>query len=384
MRLLLHWDPEIDGAFRRAFEGALAELRIAHDDASSVDETPKGAVNIALASPASAREKPRDAILIVGGPGEAKADGALRLEAKDIAEGSRRWDGVVEKLGAALDRRAIVPFVQARGDVDTLKRWALEHPADPLAETVGADFDIAELRRRLGAERARADAAEAKLRDHERWLADTQREARHAEGDAVGAAREAQIEAAQLRASLGAAEERLRDLSSTLEATAFGLARAPEAMRGVIADARREAGLARIAADRAEAIAREAPDALRWDGALYRGETLNGLPHGLGVMSFVVGRKETGGYRGEFEGGRRVGLGIGWSEGFRWSGHWTGDEAGGLGVLETDDGRRFEGEVAMVQGSPRRVRGHLWPKESAQVLRHAPSPAGKMLPGPKS
>lgn len=373
MRLLLHWDPEIEGEFRRAFERALSDLAIEHDDASSIDETPSGSVTVALASPASAREKPKDALLIVGGPGEAQANGALRIETKDIAEGSRRWAGVVEKLAAALDRRALVPYVAAGGDVDTLKRWALEHPADPLADSVRAEFDVGDLRARLADAARRAEAAEAQLR---RTGIDKHR----AEGEAIDARRAAEDSAVLLRAQLDAAHERIRELNATLDATGYALADAPEGSREIIAAARREAGLARIAADRAEAVALDAPDSLRWHGAHYLGETRNGLPHGLGVMTFASGGKDIGGYRGQFEAGKRAGLGVGISGGFAWTGRWAEDEAFGPGVLETPEGRRFEGEVASVDGVPRKGRGHVWRSARAPLLRHTPAPANRQLP----
>jgi hypothetical protein len=40
-RLLLHWDPEIDGVFRRRLERAFGELNLRADDANAVDVDPE-------------------------------------------------------------------------------------------------------------------------------------------------------------------------------------------------------------------------------------------------------------------------------------------------------------------------------------------------------
>lgn len=356
MTLLLDWDAEIDGDFRRAFEQALHDLRIGFDDASAIDVPPSAAVAVVIASPTSQCGTPKEALLIVGGPGASKTDATFKLEATDIADTSRRWQGVVDQLAKRLDRRALVPYVAAQGDLAALKSWALEHPADPLAETVRADFDIDHVRARLAAETRRANAAEAKLRDHQRWLNDTKRE----EGDAVGLKREAEIEAARIQADLDAAHTRIAEQASQLEATAFPPHRLPPQVREIALAARREAGLARVMAEQAEAIALDDPDHLRWPNARYVGETKNRLPNGLGVMTYTRDGRTIGAYRGQFEAGMRAGLGVGDNDGVTWSGRWVNDEAHGLGVADGDDGRRFEGEAIGGDAGARRGKGHVW------------------------
>lgn len=390
MRLLLHWDPEIDGEFRRAFERALDNLAIAHDSLDGVDEPREGAINVALASPAAApRERPKDAILIIAGPGETNtASNALRLETRDIDDTSRRWLGVVEKLAAALDRRALTAYVAAGDDPDARKAWALAHASDPLAASVEADFDPADLRARLAAETQRADSAERALRSHERRLADALREKSGAEYDAIGARKLAEDDASLLRADLEAAQQRIAELGAILETTAFALSSAPADRRPFVEAARREAGLAQLIADHARhASVQDSADTLAWPTARYRGETRNGLPHGLGVMTWLDGGKPCGGYAGQFEAGFAAGLGVGDHDGHRWRGRWSADCPSGAGVLDHgSDGNRYEGEVVAIDGAPRRKRGagHLW-GAGPTMLRRTATPQRAMnprLPGP--
>jgi len=63
-------------------------------------------------------------------------------------------------------------------------------------------------------------------------------------------------------------------------------------------------------------------------------------------MTFARGRAAAAGYRGEFDDGKRAGLGVGVAdEGLVWSGQWNADEACGFGILEAPYGRRFERRV---------------------------------------
>src|SRR5262245_12483619 len=86
-QLLLYWDPELDGAFRRALERALSDLGVRTADASEVDIDPDGQapVRIALASARGTMGPANADIVVLAGPGEfPKASGALRLETADI------------------------------------------------------------------------------------------------------------------------------------------------------------------------------------------------------------------------------------------------------------------------------------------------------------
>jgi hypothetical protein len=88
-------------------------------------------------------------------------------------------------------------------------------------------------------------------------------------------------------------------------------------------------------------------------------------------------------YRGAFENGQRTGHGMATSDGgLTWSGQWKDNEACGLGILETPDGRRFEGEVAPDDtGVPRRVRGWTW-EAGKHVDTDPHRPVAPLLPSP--
>ncbi len=366
--LLISLDPELPAELGRAIEHALHDLAIATADESAIDpdsESPRPFRLVLAATGAAPARTDADTLMVLAGPGVGTAQGgavqggAARIEASDIERRTRRWIGLVERLGARLGRPGLAAYVAAQDDAEQLKAWALDWPNDPLAESIAADFDPADLRARLADAHRRADDADTERRDLKRRLADALREKSDAEGQSLDHRRDADDQIVQLDAQLEAARRRIAELEATLESTAYALELAPVASRGAIEAARREAGVARAMADRADAIALDAPDALRWKTASYVGQSRDGQPEGYGVMRFAADR--TAGYRGQFVGGQRVGHGVGAVGGLTWSGQWRNDEPEGHGVLE-GPGVRYEGEVKPGEHGPRRVKGggHLW------------------------
>jgi MORN repeat len=349
-RLLLEWDPEIDGAFRRRFERALGELKVDAADALAVDLDPDAPapVRVALVSISGSISHGKSDIVVLAGPGDFPAtSGVLRLEVSDIEGQTRRWSSFVDQLSRTLGRASLAPSAE--------------------------DLEV-----RLDEASRRADQAERALAEMERQRNDAVRAAKHA--DARATAESARI------ASLEQTLERLTALS---EATTYAITSVPADLRAAVADAREHAWRARLAAARAAEAAEQHLDVLAWPKAkaTYSGETNNRAPHGHGVIVFRDGAREIARYAGVFEEGRRSGHGVATSDGGHvWTGQWSGDEACGLGLLEAPDGSRFEGEVAASEsGSPRQVRGWTWAPaaavKSAQHLRSAPSPA---LPSPQA
>ena len=63
------------------------------------------------------------------------------------------------------------------------------------------------------------------------------------------------------------------------------------------------------------------PGALMWkNGATFSSEIVNRQQHGHGVMVFRASGREAARYAGAFDHGRRIGLGIGTSDGLVWIG----------------------------------------------------------------
>lgn len=324
-RLLLYWDPDLDGAFRRRLERALSDLNLNASDASAVDADPDAPapVRLALVSISGAGGNGQADIVVQSGPGDfPRTSGVLRLETSDIEGQTRRWTTLVEQLRHKLGKASLA---LAPEDLEV----RLDHAA------------------------RRADQAERALADMERQRNEALRAARHAETALV---------AERARTSdLQRETERLHALS---ESSAFSLGSVPSGLRDVLSQARDHAWRARLAAARADESAAAHPDALTFPKvhAAYSGETRNRVPHGLGVMIFREGAVTTAIYRGGFENGQRTGHGIATSDGgLTWCGQWKDNEAAGFGVLEAPDGRRFEGEVAADEtGAPREVRGWTW------------------------
>jgi hypothetical protein len=378
-RLLVFWDPELDGAFRRRLERALDELQVAFADATEVDADPDASrpASLAAISAAGRFAAPRDAdIVLLAGPGEFPSlPGALRIEANDINERSRRWTAVAEKLGAKLDRPGLGKFTLA-ADIDAVKSWALAFPADPLAQDAAIGLRPDVLHAQLAAERQRAEAAERALADLERERSDAIRQGRHSD------------QAAGLeRGRVTALQREVERLTALSESTVFALSQVRADCRDAVLKARDHAWQARLAAAHAAEAAEAHPDALVWAkaGASYSGETRNKLPHGFGIMTFRDGAKDIATYRGVFSDGMRAGHGVATSDGGHvWSGQFADGEASGFGLLETPDGRRFEGEVRPdPTGAPHRVQGWTW--EAQGVSRSsAPvhSPLTPLLPPP--
>jgi len=66
----------------------------------------------------------------------------------------------------------------------------------------------------------------------------------------------------------------------------------------------------------------------------------------------------------------------------QWTGQWKDDEPCGHGLLETPDGRRFEGEVAPDErGAPKRIKGWEWNSSPARSQKTY-SAAMPALPAP--
>jgi hypothetical protein len=210
--------------------------------------------------------------------------------------------------------------------------------------------------------------------------------------DALRAAKHAETSLVAERARAANLEQNVERLTALSESGAFALSAIPAGMRTIASSARDHAWRARLAAARAAEAASAHPEALQWPKAQasYSGETRNRMPHGFGVIVFRDGPREIASYAGAFEDGRRSGHGVATSDGgHAWSGQWSEGEACGLGVLETPDGRRFEGEVAPDKdGSPKQVRGWTWdaPRSGQQAPHRAvapalPSPAGRAAGG---
>jgi hypothetical protein len=345
-RLLVYWDAELDGPFRRRLERALGELNIPAHDISQVDHDPDAPAPARLAVvAATAASAPGECDIVVqAGPGEfPKSASALRLETSDIEGGTRRWTAFVDQLRVKLGRASLALAPE--------------------------DLEV-----QLNDAARRANEAERALADMERQRNDALRTARHAETSLVAE-----------RARAANLEQSVDRLTALSESGAFALSAIPADLRTIVRSARDHAWRARLAAARAAEAASAHPDALNWPKAQasYSGETRNRLPHGYGVIAFRDGARETATYSGAFEDGRRSGHGVATSDGgHSWSGQWSEGEACGLGVLEAPDGRRFEGEVAPDRdGSPKQVGGWTWdaPRPGQQVPHRAVAPA---LPSP--
>jgi hypothetical protein len=200
--------------------------------------------------------------------------------------------------------------------------------------------------------------------------------------DALRSARQAQTSLVAERARIAGLEHEAERLRALAESTVFTLSSVPPSLRDTLAEARDHAWRARLVAARADEAAAAHPDALAFPkaAAAYSGETRNRLPHGFGVMTFHEGANVIARYRGAFEEGRRAGHGVATSDGgLLWFGEWRDNEAAGFGVLESPDGRRFEGEVAPdEEGVPKQIRGWAW--DPGEMAMHYPVPP--LLPSP--
>jgi hypothetical protein len=283
-------------------------------------------------------------IVVQAGPGDfSKAGSALRLEASDIENQTRRWAAFVDRLGGKLGR--------------------------PGLAVAPEDLEV-----RLGEASRRAEEAERALADMERQRNDALRAAKHAETSLVAE-----------RARAAGLERKAEQLQAMAESTTFSLSSAPAHLREALSLARDHAWRARLAAARADEAAVAHPDALTFPKAraAYSGETHNRLPHGFGVMTFRDGAAAVAVYRGAFEAGQRSGHGIADSDdGLVWCGEWKNNEAAGFGILETPEGRRFEGEVTADEtGAPKQVRGWTW-EAGKRVPADPHRPVAPLLPSP--
>lgn len=356
-KVFIHWDAEIDGAFRRRLERALGELQVDYADASQVDHDPDGPEPVRLAiAAANSHTAPEADILVLGGPGDFKARNALRLEAGDIDRRTRRWIAFTEKLGAKINRPALARF--AAGDsIEQQRAISLAFPADPLSKDFGPDHSPEMLLEKLAAATARAEAAERAIAA-----------AQLSDSNALRAQRIAEAQTAAERAHVASLRGDVQRLTALNESTAFAMSAVAEKFREVVRQARDHAWRARLVAANAAEVAALHPDALSWkNNIFYSGETLNRNPHGFGVIIFRDGDAELARYAGAFVDGRREGHGVATSDdGLVWTGEWRADEAHGFGLLESPDGARFEGEVAPDEtGTPKQARGWTWESREA-------------------
>jgi hypothetical protein len=344
-QLLLYWDPELDGSFRRRLERAFADLGVSAADASAVDIDPDALppVRLAFLSVRGGFVQANPDLVVQAGPGDfPKASGAFRIETADIENRTKRWSLFLDRLADKLGR--------------------------PSLTAAPEDLEV-----RLDEASRRAEAAERARADFELQLNNAERATRNAERDL-----------ARARGQIERMQEEIERLAALSETAAFALADAPEAERYAIATARDHLWRARIAAARADEAAAAHPDALAFPKAhaAYSGETQNRLPHGFGVMTFREGAAVAAVYRGAFRDGKRSGHGVAAADGgLVWYGEWDDNEAAGFGVLETPDGRRFEGRVAPdpATGAPMQISGWTWaPPEATEPHR----PVAPMLPSP--
>lgn len=328
---------------------ALRDLKVESADASEIDPDPEtGAVTVALVSAKAETAMPaRPDILVLAGPGDFPSGGdGLRLEREDIEQKSRRWQKLVDRLRAKLGSASL----------------ALTHD----------DLEV-----RLDEEARRADEAERARDLIERERDDIDRKAKRLESELVKA-----------RSRAHQSDEELERLREIHRLSAFALSSVSPNEQETVSLARDHAWRAQLAAQRALEMAGQHPEALVWKAASYSGWSENAAPSRFGAMTFTGRNGEmTASYRGEFHDGRREGHGVGISaDGHVWTGQWKNDEACGFGVLETPDGRRFDGEVAPGDdGAPRRVRGWLWEPDGARVRSiepHRAIPAA--LPSPQA
>ncbi len=85
------------------------------------------------------------------------------------------------------------------------------------------------------------------------------------------------------------------------------------------------------------------------DGSTYVGQTVNGIPNGVGTVQYEAGR-----YEGQVVGGMRNGEGkLIRNDGFIYSGEWKNDTMTGKGNIQWPNGDSYEGEMweGVFQGS---------------------------------
>ncbi|RYD93708.1 MAG: hypothetical protein EOP61_23075 [Sphingomonadales bacterium] len=344
-------------------------------DASQVDFDPESVRPLKLSVITVRGEPVIDAdIVVLGGPGDFSAGKALRLEGSDIDGLGKRWIAFLERLGQKTDRPALARFA-AGTSTDEQRTLSLAFPGDPLSKDFAPNHSPDVLMEKAASALDRAEAAE-------RAIATAQLN----EANAVRERKAAEALVAIERRRVAELEREVDRLSALSESTAYALGSVPADTRAIVSEARAWAWQARLAAARAAELAAIHPEALIWkNGASFSGETMNRQPHGHGVMVFHAGGREVARYAGAFDQGRRIGLGIATSDdGLVWTGQWTNDEACGLGLLETPEGRRFEGEVAPDEsGAPKRIRGWEWNPDPARSQKTY-SVATPALPAPQA
>jgi hypothetical protein len=352
-QLLLYWDPEIDGAFRRRFESALREMGLTASDAAGIDLDPDAPLpaRIGIVSPNATGWSAETDLLVIGGEGDPPKHArtqanVIRLKESDVIDETRAGRGFAERL------RKLTGHANRDLDPDTLREQLQEAS-----------------RRAEEAERARAQF------ELER-------------NDAIRAARRAEAELASERARTKALDAETQHLKSLTEDTAFALNLVPTAHRAAVTTARHHAWQARLAAASAAKAADKHPDALVWKkpDAIYSGETRNARPHGYGVQLIRENGSVISTYRGEFADGQRHGHGVAEeADGHVWCGQWRAGEAVGFGCLTTPDGRRFEGEtIADRDGEPVSKSGFTWdaPGQPGRNRKPVHAPVATLLPAP--
>jgi hypothetical protein len=355
-RLAVKWEPEVPAAFRASLESAFSALLVDAYDTTETDPDPDASAvaRLWLVAPTSTGlSAGRDTNLLIVLCGEDGPASLPRLEMGDIGGRSPRWLGFLRRLGDALDRPGLPGYADAGGDPDLLNEWALRYPADPLAKDVVVSMRPDVLLDRAAGAEADRDLIDRELRGLRRDLDASEHGRSQATRDVAKLAQE--------KAEL---ESRVRQLEMLAEEGAYPLSLVPAGQRTIVDQARSAAARARHEATLGRSHGETHPFACSWPGAqaFYDGETRNALPHGHGVMWFGAGKSRFAGYCGRFVDGRREGLGVGRdADGTVWSGEWRDDQASGLGVLDSSDGRRFEGRVGPGPDGPTQQDGWVWP-----------------------
>ena len=91
---------------------------------------------------------------------------------------------------------------------------------------------------------------------------------------------------------------------------------------------------------------RDLQEKLLQDGSVYRGELVEGKPHGFGTVQYAdQDAKQRVKFAGEFEHGIRKGSGcLTWKDGAQYAGDWYGDKPCGFGVENYPDGSSYVGQ----------------------------------------
>lgn len=93
----------------------------------------------------------------------------------------------------------------------------------------------------------------------------------------------------------------------------------------------------------------------RFDGYLYTGDLVNGIPHGEGTILWDDGNR----FEGHFSHGLSNGNGtFTWNDGNSYTGDYVAGEMSGYGALQWNDGTRYEGQFQ--SGNPSGLGTYTW------------------------